>query len=194
MKFYGVWIKGVTSLLQHRFSEDAQVASGGGTRKVQAQRELPRDVAEKSAYREPTGELYFPGAAIGRLMREAGSSHKQRGTRKSVKFIVPAATLVMDDVLPLFDAPHGTRLVDFEVDSRPVVIPSTKGRIMCHRPRLDAWAAAFRIRINDTIMTTDLVHQLLVDGGQQIGIGDFRPEKGGPFGTFSVVEWTEIEI
>ena len=30
---------------------------------------------------------------------------------------------------------------DAEVDSRPVVIPSTKGRIMRHRPKLETWQA-----------------------------------------------------
>jgi hypothetical protein len=36
------------------------------------------------------------------------------------------------------------------------------------------------------------VNKLLVEGSQQIGIGAFRPEKGGPFGTFLVTEWKEI--
>ena len=32
-------------------------------------------------------------------------------------------------------------------------------------------------------------NQLLNEAGQNIGIGDFRPEKRGPFGTFRVTEF-----
>ena len=33
--------------------------------------------------------------------------------------------------------------------------------------------------------------KLLQEAGQSIGIGDFRPEKRGPFGTFRVVKFDE---
>jgi hypothetical protein len=80
---------------------------------------------------------------------------------------------------------------DFEVDSRPVTIPATKGRVMRHRPRFDDWGAKFSLKINDSLISTELVHQLLNEAGEQIGIGDFRPEKTGPFGTFRVVKFDE---
>jgi len=54
---------------------------------------------------------------------------------------------------------------------------------MCHRPRFECWSGKFTVRINETLLPVDFVQQLLTEGGQQIGIGDFRPEKGGPFGT-----------
>lgn len=190
MKSFDVTIKGTTPLLQHRFGEAAEGDSGKATRRVAIKNEAPREQAEKACYRDDDGTLYFPGAAIARLLREAGGGHKQRGSRKSLKFILPAAVLVLDDVVPLFNA-NDKKAKEFEVDSRPVVIPSTKGRIMRHRPRLDEWSAKFRLRVNETVLDADIVQQLLVEGGQQIGIGDFRPEKGGPFGTFHVVEWRE---
>lgn len=191
MKTIEVWIEGTTAILQQRFSEAAEQSTSATARRVQMKNELPRDAAEKSAYREPSGALYHPGAAIGRLLREAGGAHKQRGSRKSIKYVVPAAVLVLDDAIPLFETDRRTRLRDFEVDSRPVVIPSTKGRVMRHRPRHDAWAMRFTLRINEDVLDPATVRQLLVEGGQQIGIGDYRPEKGGPFGTFAVVAWSE---
>ena len=193
MQLIDVVIEGTTALLQHRFGEQSEVAGAQATRRIQIKEELPRDAAERASYREKDGSLYFPGAAVARLLREAGSGHKQKGSRKSVKFIVPAAVLVTSDTIPLYGT-NGTgnvRLKEFEVDSRPVTIPATKGRIMRHRPRLDAWRAKFTLRVNELILPVDVVHQLLVEGGQQIGVGDFRPEKGGPFGTFQVIEWKE---
>lgn len=184
-----VTIVGTTALLQHRFSENAEAAKQ--TRKVNIQERDPREEAETVSYRLPDGSLYFPGAAIGRLLREAGGSHKQRGSRKSLKYVIPAATLVMTDAIRLHAPDSEEVLNNFEVDSRPVQIPATKGRIMRHRPRLNGWAATFDIRIDETILSSETIHQLLSEGGQQIGIGDFRPEKGGPFGTFRVVKFQE---
>jgi len=193
MKTFEVHIKGTTSLLQHRFHEGSEGEIGKGTRQVNivATRGNPREEADKAAYRNSKNEFYFPGAAIARLMREAGGGHKIKGTRKSAKFVVPAAVLVMADEIIVRNGDGKSPAKGFEVDSRPVTIPATKGRIMRHRPRFDDWSAQFNVRVNEQILAPEFVHQLLTEGGQQIGIGDFRPEKGGPFGTFQIVLWKE---
>lgn len=193
MKRFQVQIVGDTALLQHRFGEAAEANSGKSTRRVQMLDETPRQAAEKVCYRDTEGRYYFPGAAIGRLLREAGGAHKQKGSRKSVKYLVPAAVLVLDDAVTICNGDGVTPVKDFEVDSRPVVIPATKGRVMRHRPRHDKWSANFQIRVNETVLAPDVVHHLLTEGGEQIGIGDFRPEKGGPFGVFRVTRWEEIK-
>lgn len=189
MKTIQVSIKGETPLLQHRFGEEAE--QPGATRKMLVERGTPREEAAKVCYRDAKGEFYFPGAAIGRLLREAGGGHKLKGSRKSAKFVVPAAVLCLDDAIIIRNGDGKTPAKDFEVDSRPVVIPATKGRVMRHRPRFDHWSATFNLRINETVLPPDFVNKLLTEGGQQIGIGDYRPEKGGPFGTFIVTEWKE---
>jgi hypothetical protein len=189
MKLFNVEIRGDTPLLQHRFSDES--SQGSGTRKVLVNRGTPRDEAEKVCYRNDSG-FYFPGAAIGRLLREAGGNHKLRGSRKSAKYVVPAAVLVMADAITVNNG-DGKPAKDFEVDSRPVTIPATRGRIMRHRPRFDVWSAKFVLRINEDILPIEFVQTLLSEGGMQIGIGDYRPEKGGPFGTFQVTSWEETK-
>lgn len=184
MKTVTVEITGTTPLLQHRFGEAAE--QGKSTRRMLVQNELPRDAAERAAYRAPDGTLYLPGAAISRLLREAGGNHKQVGSRKSLKYIIPAAVLVPADTITLH---NGKPLTDYEVDSRPVTIPATKGRIMRHRPRLDEWQATFLLEIDEAILPVEIIHQLLTEGGTGLGLGDFRPEKGGPFGRFRVTHW-----
>jgi hypothetical protein len=184
-------IKGLSPLMQHKFSNQAEAALGDETRPVQLDRLLPREQAEQACYRDGEDFCYFPGQAIARLLREAGSSHKQRGSRRSVKYLVPAAVIVPDDAIHILDA-EGKKVDDFEVDSRPVTIPATKGRIMRHRPRWDEWTATFALDIDDTVLPEELIHQLLEEGGRRIGIGDYRPESGGPFGRFSIVEWRLI--
>lgn len=191
MKTFTVSVAGVTPLLQHRFTEESE--QDRATRKVLVCRGTPREEASKVAYLDGKGQFYLPGAAISRLLREAGGNHKLKGSRRSAKFVVPAAVLVLEDAITLCNGDGKTPVASFEVDSRPVTIPATKGRIMRHRPRFDCWSMSFNLRINDLLLPPDFIHQLLVEGGQQIGVGDFRPEKGGPFGTFHLTRWVEAK-
>ena len=189
MKTFLVVVEGLTPLLQHRFG-DAEEA-GETSRRIHVKKEDPREAAERGCYRNAAGELYVPGAAVARALREAGASHKQRGSRKSLKFVIPAAVFVPLDQIVLRDR-EGRGITKFEVDSRPVVIPSTKGRIMRHRPRINTWCLEFHLEVDDDLIEPSLVHQLLTEAGLKLGLLDFRPEKGGTFGRFQVVSWAAL--
>ena len=63
---------------------------------------------------------------------------------------------------------------------------------MRHRPRINTWGAEFGLEVDPTLIDVDLVHQLLTEAGSRIRLLDYRPEKGGPFGRFSVVSWKEL--
>lgn len=193
MKTFTARIEGTAGLIQHRFSEQAEADSSKTTRLVGNTRGTPREEAEKVTYRYPDGTLYHPGAAIARLLREAGANHKIKGSRKSVKYAVPGAVIVLDDTIALLHPETNEPLDDYEVDSRPVVIPATKGRVMRHRPRVDEWAMEFQLEIDEDLLPPEFVCQLLTEGGKKLGLGDFRPEKGGPFGRFNVTLWKNGE-
>jgi hypothetical protein len=184
-----VQIEGDTPLLQHRFGEQAEQTKN--TRPIHVRGEDPREAAEAVCYRDKDGYLFFPITWVLRMLREAGGSHKQRGSRKSLKYIVPAAVRAVADTVSILNGDGKSRVKDFEVDSRPVTIPATKGRIMRHRPRMNQWSAKFDVRLKDDLLDPGTLHMLLNEGGQAFGLGDFRPEKGGPFGTFRVVRFQE---
>jgi hypothetical protein len=189
MKTVAVTIKGVTPLLQHRFNEQAE--SNEATRKALVVRGTPREEAEAVCYRDKQGKFYFPGTWITSCLAEAGANHKLKGTRRSARFTVPAAVGIIEDAVGLTNGDGKTPIADFEVDSRPVTIPSTKGRIMRHRPRFDCWSASFHLRVNETLLPVNFIHKLLEEALDQGGLGDFRPQKRGPFGRAVVMEWKE---
>lgn len=184
-----VEIVGTSALLQQRFGEDFEVSKA--TRTIIQEYGTPREQAEKLVYKNGNG-FYFPGTWITGTLREAGSNHKLRGSRKSAKYIVPAAIRIVEIDVMLKNG-DGSLIKDFEVDSRPVTIPATKGKIMKHRPRFDLWSAKFNLVINTEMLTEDFTHQLLSEAGQSQGIGDFRPNKRGPFGCFRVTSWKPIK-
>jgi hypothetical protein len=191
VKTFVAVIAGVTPFLMHRFSDASTEELGAQTRKTHVIKTDPREAAEACAYRTPEGFLYFPGDMPARMLREAGASHKQRGSRRSLKYIIPAVVTITEQKIILRDA-NGNPLTHFEVDSRPVVIPSTKGRILRHRPRIDLWNAEIPMEIDDSEIAPSTVYELWVDGGKKHGLGDYRPNSGGSFGKFQVHSWAEL--
>jgi len=187
MKTITVEIRGITPLLIHRFGEDSE--QKGNTRRVEIKRAGPREEATKNAYIAKDGTFYFSAASIPSTMKNAGSNHKSVGSRKSLRFVVPSAVSMMVDGVTILNGKGPAK--DFEVDSRPVTIPATKGRVMRHRPRFDQWRAKFDLLVDDNMLSVETAQQLLTEAGMSYGIGDFRPEKGGPFGRFRIVSWKE---
>lgn len=188
MKTIKATIRGVTPYLMCRFSDSAQ--NSKASRKMVVEELTPRQEAEKLLYRANDGTFYFNAYAIIGALGAAGSNHKMRGTRKSLRFVIPSAVRIKADTITILNGNGPAK--DFEVDSRPVTIPATKGRIMRHRPRFDCWGATFELGINDDLISIEQVHILLNEAGLSYGIGDFRPEKRGPFGTFRVESFVEI--
>jgi hypothetical protein len=187
MKSILVEIRGTSPLLIHRFSEDSEQAKS--SRRMKVSDRDPRAEATKAAYIAPDGTFYFSAFSIPGAMGNAGASHKMRGSRKSLRFVVPSAVRVTTEAITILNGNGPAK--DFEVDARPVTIPATKGRIMRYRPRFDSWGAKFCLTLDDNNLSIEDAHQLLTEAGVQIGIGDFRPEKRGPFGCFRVVSFKE---
>lgn len=193
MKTVNVTVQGTSPLLQHRFGEEAESEGSKASRQVTIVRGIPREEADKFVYRNKEGQFYMPGTWFFGALCAAGGNHKMKGSRKSARFVVPAAVRVNEIEIIIRNGDGMSPVQDFEVDSRPVTIPATKGKIMRHRPRFDCWSGQFSLTINDDILPEDFVHQLLNEAGMQQGVGDYRPERRGPFGTFRVVEWKPVE-
>lgn len=183
-------IQGVSPLLMNRFTEEneVQVSSGLSGTFQSGSKPAPREQAARKTYSDKEGKLYLPGPNIMRAIINAGVFHKigkrQLTTQKSS--LVPAFLQVEEIIIPI-------EADGWEVDSRAVVIPATGGRIMCHRPRLDKWSCSLSLMVDSKGMSAELVRNLIDDAGSKVGIGDFRPERKGPFGRFKVTNWKVVE-
>jgi hypothetical protein len=160
-------------LLMHRFPMDPIEA---------LEKKPPAEQAELAAYRDAdTGNLYVPGLNLQRALVSGASYSKGKG-RGSLQRAAAACLLVTPERLDL-----GTPT--FSVDSRPVVVPATKGRVLRHRPRLEAWRVTFSLAYDDSLLSAVNLRRIVDDTGTRIGLLDFRPEKKGPFGRFVVISW-----
>lgn len=172
-KSIGVTIKGTSPLLMHRFPLEPVEA---------IEKKSAEEQAELAAYRTSEGELYVPAVAVQRAIVGAATFSKGKG-RASLQKEVAASVLISPEQLGL-----GER--QFEVDSRPVVIQATKGRILRHRPRLNDWELTFAAEYDDALLTENQLRKVVDDAGTRVGLLDFRPEKKGPFGRFVVTRWS----
>jgi hypothetical protein len=174
MKRIDVEIGSVSPLLMHAFPLVPIEA---------LEKKTPQQQAEIAAYRDPdTGLLYVPALNVQRCFVAGATFSKGKG-RSSLQKLVAACVLVgPEERLSL-----GTK--EFVVDSRPVVVPATKGRVMRHRPKLETWAVTFTVDYDETLLTEQQMRRVIDDSGSRVGLLDFRPERKGPFGRFMVTAW-----
>lgn len=78
----------------------------------------------------------------------------------------------------------GKPIKEYTVDRRPVVVG--KARILRCRPSFPKWRVKLALEIDVAILRPDDVKDALALAGRIVGIGDYRPEKGGGFGRFKI--------
>jgi hypothetical protein len=177
-------IEGVSPLLINRFKENDEI-SDDIKRSGKKDYGTPRSQAEQTAYRDtPSNILWIPSLWFKGALTAVSSDWKIPGSRKSVKSIIGGVVLPVNEKC-FFKEKY--TLSDIEVDSRPCVIQ--RARIMRHRARLEAWSIDLALEIDDELLSEDAVHKMLVEAGRRVGVGDYRPQKGGPFGRFRVISW-----
>ena len=173
MKTIDVKIEGLSALLMHAYPLQTIEAM---------EKKSPAEQAELSVYRDPeTGELYIPGPNVQRALVSGASYSKGKG-RGNLSRVAAACLLVSPERIGL-----GVR--EYAIDSRPVVVPATKGRVLRHRPRLEKWRCSFELEYDETLLTEAQARRIVDDTGSRVGLLDFRPEKRGPFGRFMVTGW-----
>jgi len=173
-------ITGITPLLMNRFNIDEQ--------KVKKDKDiLPREAARRVCYVDEDEKLYYPTVNIFACLVEAGKFHKDGKVKVTTarSSLVPAGVMILGEIV-YFKSPE-----TWEVDSRAVVVPSTGGRIVCHRPRLDNWCIDFTLTLDLKMFSPKFIRTLIDDAGTKIGLGDFRPARKGIYGRFVVTNWRE---
>ena len=180
MKQIQVTIKGVTPLLMHRFpmvgAEDTSKKRTG----------IPdwKAEAEIALYRDEQGTIYEPASHIEGTLKQASRTLKIPGKRGATYAkLIGSAVAVEPDVIP-----H--KVIKYEIDARPVVVQ--RARVVRYRPIFKNWELSFNIMVSDEQIPIEVIKLALDHAGQYVGIGDFRPGRGGKFGKFMVTEFKEI--
>lgn len=97
------------------------------------------------------------------------------------------AALMLDEYAPL---DYGKKLsvdqlwAEGYIDRRSVVV--SRSRVIAYRPKFAQWQLAFTLFYDESILDESQIVQSFENSGKYVGLGGFRPEKGGIFGRFTV--------
>lgn len=186
-----VTIEGVTPLLVHAFTDDAQMDATKGTRiSTVKDRGTPQEQAAAHLYIGSGGTPIIPQPNLFRCILDAGKFFKAGKSKVTTQksSLIPACVSIDEIEIPI------VHKEPWSVDARPVRIPSTGGRIIRYRPCFNDWSLSFTAEIDTDIISLQLFREIVDAAGKRIGLGDFRPDCKGPFGKFVVTRWTQIEL
>lgn len=177
IKHVSVTLKGTSSLLMHKYPMVPIEA---------LEKQSAESQAEHCAYRDADGQLIVPSVCVQRALVSAATYSKGKG-RSSLQKSAAACLQIRPEEIPLGKS-------KYVIDSRPVVIKATGGRILRHRPKIDNWEITFELEYDDTLLSEIQLRRIVDDMGTRVGLLDFRPERKGPFGRSVVTNWEPIEI
>jgi hypothetical protein len=186
LKTIAVTIDGVTPLLCNRFTDQAQMAATNGTRLAGVgDKGTPHEQAEARLYIGHDGGPMIPQPNLFRCIIDAGKFFKAGKSKITTQktSLIPACVEIVGLELPI------DHREPWAVDTRAVRIPSTGGRILCHRPCFNDWRISFEMNVDTDMLPLKLLREIVDAAGKRIGLGDFRPDCKGPFGKFTVVRW-----
>jgi hypothetical protein len=189
-KNYAVTVEGVTPLMTNRFVGDDGVDDGNSRPVFRGEEGTPREQAWNTLYFSGDGEtLIIPGPNVFSSLMEAGKWFKiGRVKVTTVKTsLLPACLHLEELVLPI------EHKDPWEVDSRPVRIPATGGRIIRHRALFNDWKLNFTLNLDATLLAPKMLREIVDAAGSRIGLGDFRPQTKGPFGKYVVTDWKQLK-
>jgi hypothetical protein len=187
-----ITVEGISPLLLHAFTDEAQMAATNGSRSSAASsdRGSPQEQAETHLYRGINGDLIIPQPNLFSCLIEGGKFFKAGKSKITTmrSSLIPACVQIQEIEIPLQSDGGWT------VDTRAVRIPATGGRIQRHRPCFHDWRLTLSVELDTAEITEKLLREIVDAAGSKIGLGDFRPATKGPFGRFKVVHWQKAEM
>lgn len=177
MKGLRVEIEGIPpGLLYHRMSVEMNELLRKA-RSDAARVEVEKQNIELYFYRDGEGRICIPAEWLTAAMKHASSDLRIGGHgKRTYKNLVGAGFIHIEPaMIPIHHR-------GWTVDVRYVTVQ--KSRILRQRPLVPEWSAEFVLYYHEDYFTKEVIDEILRRAGQFAGIGDFRPQRGGPFGRF----------
>lgn len=176
-----VTIHGTSPLIVHAWGikaqkmiEDKQQKKGKQPREAKN----PQEEMESCFYRDADGDYCVPAAAIKNAIVSAATSldDKINFSQKKIK----QALFVVGDLLKLKASKPIMRTDMVRVGGM------SKSADVRYRPMFEKWSCTFPIEYNASVYSEAQIIQLIEIAGFAVGICEWRPERGGNFGRFSL--------
>jgi hypothetical protein len=173
-------VEGISSLLMN---SPHGMARGGSAKLDTKKIPSPEDEAASKVYKQDDGTLFLPSISF-RSSLLKGCTGRRIG-KVGAATRVAAGVFNVETETPLFDPESGEPIKDYRVHVTRCVVQ--RNGVMRARPEIPRWAAEVVFEVDDDFVTVEQVKELLGIAGRIAGVGDWRPEKKGPYGRFKVL-------
>jgi len=173
-------VEGMTPLLMNKFSDEAKQGlldkqAGKSKERAKRTKEIITKEIESCIHRLPDGQAGFPASGFKKAMVEAATGKLLEGMNGK---LAKGAFFIMGNLVP--------------IKYKKQVINEAIGRIgrkipmVTFRPEFQEWTAELPIKYNSSQVTAQQIIALANLAGFHIGVGDWRPQCNGSYGTFKV--------
>lgn len=183
-------IVGTAPLIVHRFSEKAkkQMLDAMQGRKSPKQPKDPQAEYEAAFYRTKDG-YGFPAVAFKAATVGAARFFGKDVTMTSLRqFLFFKGVLSDKDPQPLVEIVGDPRMRE------DVVTVNRGGSDLRYRPEFPEWQTILEVVYVSSMLTRDSVLSLIDAAGMGVGVGEWRPEKSGDFGTYKIDPIRDITV
>lgn len=183
-------ILGTTPLLVHRFSEKAkrQMLDAMQGRKTPKEPKDPEAEYEAAFYRLSDGTPGFPVLAFKDATVGGARFYGKQVTMTALKQYIFFHGAVGDDGRALARITGEPRMRE------DVVRVGRGGTDLRYRPEFREWTTELDVTYVTSSLTRGSVLSLIDAGGMGVGVGEWRPEKNGDFGTYRIDPDRVVEV
>lgn len=184
-------IIGTSPLIVHKFSEKSkrQMLDGMQGRKSPKQAKNPEAEYTAAFYRHDDEGYGFPVIAF-----KAATVGGARFFGKSISMTALRQFVFFDAELSKTDGQKLVRL-DGEPHMREDVVRVGMGSAdLRYRPEFIEWRTAIDVIYVRSMLTRESVLSLIDAGGMGVGVGEWRPEKRGDFGTYAIDSSRDVDV
>jgi hypothetical protein len=172
-------ITGVSPLLMNNPEAMGQGNEGLGTKKIPT----PEEEAAAKVYRLESGQLYVPAVAFrSSIIGKGGGASGRKIGKMTANARVAAGVFTVETKCPLIHPKTGKPIKEYQINIMRAVVQNNGVRRA--RPEVPEWACDLALEIDTDFISPELVLELLNISGKVAGVGDYRPQKKGPFGRF----------
>jgi hypothetical protein len=184
-------ILGTAPLIVHKFSEKSkrQMLDAMQGRKTPKQPKDPQAEYEAAMYRHDDEGYGFPVIAF-----KAATVSAARFYGKAVPMTALRQFVFMDAEFSKRDGQKLVRLAGEPHMREDVTRVGMGGTDLRYRPEFTEWATQIDVTYVASMLTRESVLSLIEAGGMGVGVGEWRPEKKGDFGTFQIDETRDVEV
>jgi hypothetical protein len=182
-------IVGTAPLIVHRFSEKAKrkMLDTFQGRKSPKEPKDPQAEYEAAAYRFQDGGYGMPVIAF-KAATVGGARFYGGVTMAQLKQFMFFKGELGVDGQPL-------ARIDGEPKQREDVVRVNRGGTdLRYRPEFTDWSTELTVTYVTSVLTRGSVLSLIDAGGMGVGVGEWRPEKDGQFGTYMIDQGRKVEV